>query len=222
MKAGLNGGQWWLNVIESVSRSCVLWLLYQVFLKKLANFVANIAYSCVIIEYYYWDDWSTFNHRLLMRNRGMYLAVWVQVVFWCLFKKTEFLVLVFVFVVLVLFYYLVSLLTALICLLTRSEWLSGHDVIQFFELYFRNCPAMLIFKYLFTHFHDFWSPIGVTILVTPKEEVERKSEWFCGVKFIRSNFKVEWENGVWTIIRFLAIVFFFTCSILTLNFLKFF
>ena len=27
------------------------------------------------------------------------------------------------------------------------------------------------------------------ILVTPKQEVERKSEWFCGVKFFRSKFK---------------------------------
>ena len=33
--------------------------------------------------------------------------------------------------------------------------------------------------------------IRVVILVTPKQEVEQKTEWFCGVKFIRSNFKVE-------------------------------
>ena len=68
-----------------------------------------------------------------------------------------------------------------------------------------NCiGALSFFKDLFTHFHDFWSQIGVVILVTPKQEVERKSEWFCGVKFFHSNFKVEWENGVWTKIRFLA------------------
>ena len=29
---------------------------------------------------------------------------------------------------------------------------------------------------LFAHFHDFWSQIGILILVTPKQEVERKSE----------------------------------------------
>ena len=40
-------------------------------------------------------------------------------------------------------------------------------------------------------------------LVRPKQEVEQKSEWFSGVKFC-SNFKIEWENGVWTKIRFLA------------------
>ena len=33
------------------------------------------------------------------------------------------------------------------------------------------------------------------VLVTPKQEVERKSEWFWGVNFFRSNPKVEWENG---------------------------
>ena len=46
----------------------------------------------------------------------------------------------------------------------------------------------LFFKDLFAHFHGFWSQIGVVILVTPKQEVERKNEWreiFC------SNFKVE-------------------------------
>ena len=48
------------------------------------------------------------------------------------------------------------------------------------------------------------------ILVTPKQEMKRKSEWFCGVNFFRSNFKVEWESGVWTKIRFLASGFLFT------------
>ena len=38
--------------------------------------------------------------------------------------------------------------------------------------------------------------------------MEQKSEWFCGVNFFRSKFKVEWENGVWTKIRFRASVFF--------------
>ena len=31
--------------------------------------------------------------------------------------------------------------------------------------------------------------IGVVILVTPKQEVERKSEWFCGGKFFAPNLK---------------------------------
>ena len=59
------------------------------------------------------------------------------------------------------------------------------------------------------------------ILVTPKQEVERKSEWLCGVKIFCSNFKVEWENGVWTKIRFLASGF---CSHATISlwFLLFF
>ena len=29
------------------------------------------------------------------------------------------------------------------------------------------------------------------IQFTPKQEMERKSEWFCGVNFFRSNFEVE-------------------------------
>ena len=34
--------------------------------------------------------------------------------------------------------------------------------------------------------------------------MEGKGEWFCGVSSFRSNFKLEWENGVWTKIPFLA------------------
>ena len=62
------------------------------------------------------------------------------------------------------------------------------------------------------------------ILVTAKQELERKSEWFCGVKFFCSNFKLEWENVVWTKIRFLASGFLSTCGNFTLIFfyLKFF
>ena len=59
------------------------------------------------------------------------------------------------------------------------------------------------------------------ILVTPKQEMERKSEWFCGVNFFRFKFKVEWENSVWTKIRFLASGFLFTCGNLTLIFTLF-
>ena len=47
----------------------------------------------------------------------------------------------------------------------------------------------LFFKDLFIRFHDFWSQIGVVILVTPKQEVQRKSERYCGVKFLHSYFK---------------------------------
>ena len=88
-----------------------------------------------------------------------------------------------------------------------------------FELYW---GAVFFFLRSVTHFHDFWSQIGVVILVTPKQEVERKSEWFCGVNFFRSNFKVEWENGVWTKIRFLGSDFLFTCGNFTLIFTVFF
>ena len=59
------------------------------------------------------------------------------------------------------------------------------------------------------------------ILVTSKQEVERKGELFCGVNFFRSKFKVDWENGVWTKIRFLASGFSFTCGNLTLIFTVF-
>ena len=52
--------------------------------------------------------------------------------------------------------------------------------------------------------------------------MERKSEWFCGVNFFRSNFKVECENGVWTKIRFLGSGFLFTCGNFTLIFYCFF
>ena len=60
------------------------------------------------------------------------------------------------------------------------------------------------------------------ILVTPKQEMEQKSEWFCGVNFFRSKFKVEWQNGVRTKIRFLASGFLFTCGNFTLIFTVFF
>ena len=59
------------------------------------------------------------------------------------------------------------------------------------------------------------------ILITPKQELEWKSEWFRGVKFYRSKLKVEWENGVWTKIRFLASGFLFTCGNFTLIFIVF-
>ena len=42
-----------------------------------------------------------------------------------------------------------------------------------------------------------------------------KSEWFCCVKFFRSSFEAEWENGAWTNVRFLASGFLFTCGNIT-------
>ena len=88
-----------------------------------------------------------------------------------------------------------------------SHDLSCYVFLQFkeFELYW---GSVFFFSDLFTYFHDFWSQIRVVVLVTPYQEVERKSEWFCGVKFYRSNLEVEWENGVWTKIPFLASGFF--------------
>ena len=109
----------------------------------------------------------------------------------------------------------------------RSSFLFSQ--LKFFELYVRTCPAMfftiqriwiVLGRCLFSvrNFYDFWSQIGVVILVTPKQEMEQKSECFYGVKFFRSNFKVEWENGVWTKIRLLASDFLFTCGNFTFVF----
>ena len=87
-----------------------------------------------------------------------------------------------------------------------------------FELYW----GAVFFKDLLTHFLDFWSQIGAEIVVTTKQEVKRKSEWFCSVKFFHSNLEVQWENGVWTKIRFLASDFLFTYGNFTLIFTVFF
>ena len=67
-----------------------------------------------------------------------------------------------------------------------SFWSHVTCLSQIDFLQFKEC----LFFDLFTHFHDFWSQIGVVILVTPKQEMERKSEWFCGVKFFCSSFEV--------------------------------
>ena len=40
-----------------------------------------------------------------------------------------------------------------------------------------------ILSAMFTGFSFFWSQIRVVILVTPKQEVERKCGWFCGVNY---------------------------------------
>ena len=46
------------------------------------------------------------------------------------------------------------------------------------------------------------------ILVTPKHQVERKSEWFCGVNFLSSNFKVIEETVLEQKFDFSLMVFF--------------
>ena len=45
----------------------------------------------------------------------------------------------------------------------------------------------LFFKICSHVFMIFENQIGVVILVTPKQEMEQKSEWFCGVNFFRFN-----------------------------------
>ena len=45
-------------------------------------------------------------------------------------------------------------------------------------------------------------------LVTPKQEVERKSEWFSVVISFPSSFEVEWENDVWKKFAFSLVDFF--------------
>ena len=48
-----------------------------------------------------------------------------------------------------------------------------------------------------------------------------KKRLVCGVNFYRTNFKVEWENGVWTKIRSRASGFLFTCGNFSLVFIVF-
>ena len=49
----------------------------------------------------------------------------------------------------------------------------------------------------------------------------RNGERFCGMTISRSNFKVEWESGVWTKNRFLASYLLFACGNFTLIFTVF-
>ena len=73
-----------------------------------------------------------------------------------------------------------------------------------------------------SHFHDFWSQIGVVILVTPKTGNGAKKRVVLRRNIFCSKFKVEWENGVRTKIRFLASGFFlFICGNFTLIFTVF-
>ena len=116
---------------------------------------------------------------------------------------------------------------------TTPEFYHSCEAVSWAELYHGalgffynsknlNCiGALSFFKDLFTHFNDFWSQIEVVILVTSKQEIKRKSKWFCGVQFYHSNFKVEWENGVCAKVRFLASGFLFICGYFTLVFTVF-
>ena len=56
---------------------------------------------------------------------------------------------------------------------------------------FWNSSGYVFSKDLFTRFQDFLSQIGVVILVTPKQEMERKSECFCGWNCFCYNLKIE-------------------------------
>ena len=80
-----------------------------------------------------------------------------------------------------------------------------------------NCfGALSFFKDLFIYFREFWSQIGVVILVTPKQEMERKSE--CS--FFALNLKWS-KKPVWTKIHFLASNFLFRCGNFALIFTVF-
>ena len=47
-------------------------------------------------------------------------------------------------------------------------------------------------------FSLFWTLIGVVIRVTLKEELNEEASDFVALFFFCSNFKFDWENGVWT------------------------
>ena len=54
------------------------------------------------------------------------------------------------------------------------------------------------FSMISSHVLMILSEFGAVILVTPKQEVERKSAYICVVKF--SNFEVGCENGIVVIV----------------------
>ena len=90
--------------------------------------------------------------------------------------------------------YLIFLLTRLENLVEESNqakasltkpWLAVDEADRYLVVWEQSPDiSRLWFLDLFPHFHDFWSQIGVVILVTPKQEGERKSECFCRVKFL--------------------------------------
>ena len=59
----------------------------------------------------------------------------------------------------------------------------GDIVFFFYNSKNLNCNGTLYFLRSVHTFSSVGSQIGVVILVTSKQEMERKSEWFCGVKF---------------------------------------
>ena len=65
------------------------------------------------------------------------------------------------------------------------------EVIIGLLLVFTMVLGRCLFLKICSHIFMIFSQIGVVILVTLKQEVERKSEWLCGVIFFRSLFKVE-------------------------------
>ena len=61
---------------------------------------------------------------------------------------------------------------------SACEWSEFFLQFKEFELYW----GAVFFK-MFTHFHVFWSQIGVVIVVTPKQEMERKASGFAAWNF---------------------------------------
>ena len=76
-------------------------------------------------------------------------------------------------------------------------WQSASYVLFLFQ---SRCASIAstaaIFGQSARYIHVFSSQIGVVILVTPKQEVDKKIEWFCGEIFFFLIINVECENGV--------------------------
>ena len=49
-------------------------------------------------------------------------------------------------------------------------------------------------------------------IFTPRQEAERKSQLFSAVNDFHCNFKLEWENGVWTKVLLIDCDFLFSCG----------
>ena len=68
------------------------------------------------------------------------------------------------------------------CFLINNSRKAIAEALSFLQFNESKLYGGLSFNDLFRHFHDFWSQIEV-ILVTPEQEVEQKSEWFCVENF---------------------------------------
>ena len=119
-----------------------------------------------------------------------------------------------------------SILGLVIRLLNENLWVGRQDLscyvfaIQRIWIVLERCLFFQICSHMIFEVqsvHDFWSAIGVVILVKPKQEMEQKNGWFSGVRLFCCNFYLEWENGVCTKVRFLANGL-FTCGNFTLVF----